>query len=266
MKQIIPQYLYLTLLLVIIVNITLLAQQTESVTFKVTTVSPGGNYSPKNIGAIWIEDSDGNFVKTIKLWADRRSQYLYTWNSRTSGNKVDAVSSATLSSHQTHEVNWDVKNHLGETLPNGSYQLKIEMTDQHSQGPIATYEFPVGEESSNLTISDETYFHNMELSWTSTVTDLSNYEELPTKYELYQNYPNPFNPITHISVSIPESGNYSLRIFNAIGEEVATLLNDQITLGFHIFSFDASDLPSGIYFYKFIGKNFTQTKKMLLMK
>ena len=266
MKPIIKTRLFKFIIVFIILTCNLLGQQTESVTFKVTTTSPGGTYSPKNIGAIWIEDSDGNFVKTIKIWADRRSQYLYTWNNNTAGNKVDAITSATLSSHQTHEVTWNVENYLGEIVPNGIYQLKIEMTDKHAQGPIATFEFPVGEETNELSISDETYFHNMQLSWTSVITDLSNFEELPIEYELYENYPNPFNPITHIAVSIPESGSYTLKVYNVVGQEVATLLNDQIILGFHIFSFDATDLPSGIYFYNFSGANFTQTKKMLLLK
>lgn len=254
------------IVLSVLFSLNIMAQQTESVVFKVTTASPGGNYSPRNIGAIWIEDSDGNFIKTIKLWAERRKQYLYIWNNTSSGNTVDAVTSATLSSHQIHEVVWNTENYLGEIVPNGTYQLKIEMTDKHSQGPIATFEFPIGEESNELTISDETYFNNIELKWSSALTDLSNFEELPTEYELYQNYPNPFNPITHISVSIPESGRYTLKVYNTIGQEVATLLDDQITLGFHIFSFDASELPSGIYFYKFNGLSFNQTKKMLLMK
>ena len=90
--------------------------------------------------------------------------------------------------------------------------------------------------------------------------------EVPTKYELLQNYPNPFNPSTQITVSIPESGNYSLKIYNILGQEVATLLNDQITSGTHTFNFDASQLTSGIYFYNFSGNNFSQTKKMILMK
>ena len=266
MKPMIKTRLFNYIIMLLIISCNLFAQQTESITFKVTTTSPGGTYSPKNIGAIWIEDYAGNFVKTIKIWADRRSQYLYTWNNNTSGNKVDAISSATLSSHQTHEVTWNVENYLGEIVPNGTYQLKIEMTDKHAQGPTATLEFPVGEDSGELTIPDETYFSDMELSWTSVITDLSNFEEIPIEYELYENYPNPFNPITHIAVSIPESGSYTLKVYNTVGQEVATLLNDQISLGFHIFSFDATNLPSGIYFYKFSGANFTKTKKMLLMK
>jgi hypothetical protein len=90
--------------------------------------------------------------------------------------------------------------------------------------------------------------------------------ELPSSYSLQQNYPNPFNPATQIVVSIPESGMYTLRVYNIIGQEVKVLLNDNLNAGTHIFNFDASNLTSGIYFYTFSGNNFTQTKKMLLLK
>ena len=97
--------------------------------------------------------------------------------------------------------------------------------------------------------------------------------EIPTEYELQQNYPNPFNPSTQITVSIPFDGEYTLKVYNILGQEVTTLFNDPITAGTYIFEFDASQLPaarqgltSGIYFYNFSGLNFTQTKKMLLLK
>ena len=102
---------------------------------------------------------------------------------------------------------------------------------------------------------------------TDALTDVENQQyEIPAKYSLSQNYPNPFNPTTQIYVSIPESGMYTLRVYNVLGQEVAVLLNDQISSGIHTFNFDASNLTSGIYFYNFSGNNFTQTKKMMLMK
>jgi len=98
------------------------------------------------------------------------------------------------------------------------------------------------------------------------VTGIKDGTEIPSSFQLYQNYPNPFNPSTQIVVSIPESGNYTLRVFNILGQEVATLLNSKIVAGIHTFTFDASHLTSGIYLYIFRGNNFSQTKKMLLMK
>lgn len=100
------------------------------------------------------------------------------------------------------------------------------------------------------------------------ITDIGDdtQSELPNNIILGQNYPNPFNPSTQITVSIPESGNYTLRVYNVLGQEVATLLNNKINAGIHSFTFDASNFTSGIYFYNFTGNKFTQTKKMMLMK
>jgi hypothetical protein len=99
------------------------------------------------------------------------------------------------------------------------------------------------------------------------VTDVNDIKDLvPVVYELGQNYPNPFNPSTTIKFSIPESGMVTLRVFNMLGQEVATLLNGEKAAGVYEASFDASALSSGIYFYTLDSKNFSSTKKMVLLK
>lgn len=97
-------------------------------------------------------------------------------------------------------------------------------------------------------------------------TDVKKLEELPTGYELSQNYPNPFNPTTTIKFSIPEQGFVSLKVYNTIGEEVATLLDTFKGVGTYEVSFDASQLASGIYMYKLTTGTVTLSKKMLLVK
>jgi hypothetical protein len=81
-----------------------------------------------------------------------------------------------------------------------------------------------------------------------------------------QNYPNPFNPSTSIRFSIPESGNVRLVVYNAVGQEVAVLVDAQKSAGSYEVSFDATKLPSGIYLYTIQSGNFTQTRKMMLLK
>ncbi len=88
----------------------------------------------------------------------------------------------------------------------------------------------------------------------------------PIDYVLYQNYPNPFNPSTTISFSIPVQGNVSLKIFNVIGQEVAALVNENLSTGNYSFNWNASNQPSGIYFYNLQTGNFVETKKMILLK
>lgn len=85
-------------------------------------------------------------------------------------------------------------------------------------------------------------------------------------FALNQNYPNPFNPTTNISYSIPETGFVNLKVYDALGNEVATLVNDVQSQGTHSLKFDASNLTSGIYFYALRLNNQTITNKMLLMK
>ena len=92
----------------------------------------------------------------------------------------------------------------------------------------------------------------------------SDASEIPSEFELQQNYPNPFNPSTQIVISVPESGNYTLEVYNIMGQEVASLLSNPISAGTHTFNFDASNLTSGIYFYNFSGNNFNQTKKNVI--
>ena len=89
---------------------------------------------------------------------------------------------------------------------------------------------------------------------------------VPDKYELSQNFPNPFNPSTKISFQIPGQYFVSLKIYNMLGEEVATLVNEKKTPGKYNVDFNASALPSGVYFYKLSAGNFIQTKKMMLLK
>jgi photosystem II stability/assembly factor-like uncharacterized protein len=90
--------------------------------------------------------------------------------------------------------------------------------------------------------------------------------EIPQDFYLAQNYPNPFNPRTTISYTIPSDGFVKLSVYNTIGEEVRTIVNEFKEAGSYDENFNASELSSGIYFYKLQAGNFVQTKKMILMK
>jgi len=88
----------------------------------------------------------------------------------------------------------------------------------------------------------------------------------PTSFNLYQNYPNPFNPTTTIKYSLPEQQFVSLKVYDILGSEVATLVNEQKPVGNYEVNFDATKLSSGVYFFQIRADNFWETKKMLLMK
>lgn len=91
---------------------------------------------------------------------------------------------------------------------------------------------------------------------------------LPDHFELSQNYPNPFNPTTTIRFSIPVGtyGHTSLRVYDVLGREVRTLVNENLQAGSYETTFDGSGLASGVYFYRLQAGEFVSTKKLLLLK
>jgi len=98
-----------------------------------------------------------------------------------------------------------------------------------------------------------------------------NENPLPNKFTLDQNFPNPFNPTTQIRFGIPEAGNVTLKIYNSVGQLVKTLIDGNMSEGFHQVTWDAtnnngSKLSSGVYFYRITAGTFTQINKMLLLK
>jgi hypothetical protein len=98
------------------------------------------------------------------------------------------------------------------------------------------------------------------------VETLGTRQIVPDEYALYQNYPNPFNPETSIQFDLKESGRVELKIFNLMGQEIMTLLNQQMPAGSHRITFAADNLPTGVYIYVLKTNNFTASKKMIIMK
>ena len=89
---------------------------------------------------------------------------------------------------------------------------------------------------------------------------------VPVKSFLYRNYPNPFNPSTTIMFDLPKSSEVSLKVFNILGEEVATLVSERLSTGSYSYDWDASNLASGVYLYRLQAGDYIETRKMILMK
>jgi hypothetical protein len=96
------------------------------------------------------------------------------------------------------------------------------------------------------------------------ITNISS--EIPKSFMLSQNYPNPFNPITNINVQLSKTGFVKLVVFDVLGREVKTLVNEELNAGSYRVDFDGSRLSSGIYFYRLETSGFTETRKMILIK
>jgi len=108
------------------------------------------------------------------------------------------------------------------------------------------------------------YNNNYQIDSTTSIED--KHLGVPSNYLLYQNYPNPFNPITKIKYSIPLSDNVQIKIYDILGREIKTLLNEYKQAGTYEIEFDASNLLSGVYFYSIISGSYSATKKLILIK
>lgn len=179
-----------------------------------------------------ISSSDSNFANTI----------LY----------AQSVSNGKIYTHNF--VNED-GNYRITGLPFGNYKVIGQLIDYENAVSTVVNITPQNFYASDINIEFKT-------------TDLNEPQYLPSDFELYQNYPNPFNPATKIKYSIPAGKQHSvsLQVFDILGREITKLVNENKPGGAYEIEFDASVLPSGIYFYQLISNNFIQTKKMVLLK
>ncbi|MBV6506058.1 MAG: Ycf48-like protein [Syntrophorhabdaceae bacterium] len=121
-----------------------------------------------------------------------------------------------------------------------------------------------------VTLNQETYASGGQIltyrNRIGIVTSVKGQASLPVEYDLSQNYPNPFNPSTSIRYALPIAQFVTLKFFNLAGQEVATLVRQQQTAGEHTISWNAKNLPSGVYMYRLKTGEFSETKKMILMR
>jgi len=208
------------LLLLFVVSMTgfsgkLLSQATTDgvMTFTVKTVTANGDFSPKHVLAIWVEDETG-FVLTRKLAADKRKVHLYTWNVATGGNTTDATTGSTLSSHQSHTVSWNCRDINGDLVSDGTYTAIVEFTDAHKQGPLKKISFTKGPGPVSLTPADEANFVDMVLTFEPSTTGLED-----SHMDESQIYPNPTNGIVMVDLD-GHGGTSTITIFKINGSFV----------------------------------------------
>lgn len=159
------------------------------------------------------------------------------------------------------KIGSDFKN-FALSIYDGSYLVK--------KLPAGTYTltaYRMGYNSVTQTVTITTgNLSGINFNFTNPIGVKGNSRLLPDNYVLSQNYPNPFNPSTKISFTIPNKELVTLSVYDITGKEAAVLLNGVLEAGSHSISFDASNLSSGIYFYKLITENIQLTKKMVLLK
>ena len=105
-----------------------------------------------------------------------------------------------------------------------------------------------------------------DLAFSGTATSVEEELGVPGTFSLEQNYPNPFNPSTSVRYTLPEAGRATLTVSNLLGEQVATIIDQEQPAGTYELRFDAAGLPSGLYFYTLRSGSFVETRRMMLLK
>jgi hypothetical protein len=117
-----------------------------------------------------------------------------------------------------------------------------------------------------LVLWSDINFGGLYATYCAATSDVNGEQQLPQNYSLSNNYPNPFNPSTDFEFRIAEPGFVTIKIYDVLGNEVASLVNEEKPAGSYKISFDASGLSSGVYFYRLTSGSFVETKNMILLR
>ena len=138
---------------------------TTGLTVSVVTSTTGGGYAPKNVVAIWVENSAGTFVKTLTVYAQARKADLTHWEGSSAGSTVDAVTGATQSSFGTVYGSWNGTDKNNITAPDGEYRVCMEITDKNSTGNFSYFTFTKGPVAQTLKPANTPSFSTISLKW-----------------------------------------------------------------------------------------------------
>lgn len=226
-------------------------------------------------------------IKAISPQTNGNTRYIFTnWSNSGDTNQTITVNSITSVYKANYKTQFKL---LGSVQPSGipvtivggntfydsSTVLNVSTTPFSLQYNGKTYYFNrwmgagIGSYTGNnpaiqLTMSNPINQIAFYDTINTSITKLGS--EIPSKYELYQNYPNPFNPTTNIKFDILKNGIAKLYVYDVTGRVINTLVNGKLEAGKYEFTLNASNLPSGVYFYKLETENFNMTRRMILLK
>jgi hypothetical protein len=212
-----------------------------------TSVAAGneGGGAPATMGdATWIH----KFFNTL-LWSNAGGDFLATPRAT---QTVSTIGSYTWGS--TSEMASDVQRWLDNPSTNFGWIFLGEETASHLTKRFDTKEVPDSTARPKLIV---TYMPQV---------GVEESHDVPNEFALHQNYPNPFNPTTTIEYALPAKAHITLRVFNLLGQEVATLVDEVQEAGNKSVTFSSSGLVSGMYFYRFSSESFSQTRKLVILK
>lgn len=176
------------------------AQTEGGLSVSVQTSETGGKYSPRNVLAIWVENSSGDYIKTLLAYADKRKTHLNNWQKSTGDagseyNVTDAITGATQNSHSTRSCNWNGIDFKGDVANDGAYKLCFELTDKNETGNYTSISFNKNTEKLSITPPDESSFKSIQINWTPAQSSAI---ELNENIENYTVYPNPTEGLIQI--------------------------------------------------------------------
>lgn len=203
--------------------------------------------APQNLTVVWYN----NHPKLTWNSNNEPDMQSYKIWKHAAGSSMIAATVTHNSSNSAHSWIDNSVSKPGKFDPKIEYSYKVKAVDNSNKSSLYSNQVSIIGNGFIWKINDE---------------DNDNESKVITKYSLNQNYPNPFNPTTTISFQLPESGYTTLKVYNNLGEEVEELENSFKNSGNYSISFDASNLPSGVYFYKLQSGSFTQVNKMILLR
>lgn len=193
------------------------------------------------------------------IMSDANYGAIITWDDRRAGTSIYDIYAQRIDSAGV--LKWGADDAPLSIATGNQYKPQLAAAEN---GFVVVYE------DTRNGINNYDVFCQKALMTGSTILLVQNYGgELPGKFNLYQNYPNPFNPFTRIRFDVNTGGSsvfVSVKVFDISGREVESLVNENLAAGSYETSFDGSELSSGVYFFKMTSGNFTQTRKMILMK
>jgi len=196
----------------------------------------GGVYRSTDNGISWTRTSLFNkFIRSIAVYGN---------NIFAAADNIGSTGGIYFSSNSGN--NWSLKNEGFNNIPSQFYSLTI---------------------ANNLVLTGTSLNNSL---WQRPLSELVNVQntvlEIPSSYSLEQNYPNPFNPMTKINFAIPKSSGIKITVFDVTGKVVAVLVNETLQAGTYETDWDASAYPSGVYFYSIQAEDFSETKRMMLVR
>jgi len=245
-------------------GLQLAAQNSQgTVDIEVTTLPNGETFSPKHVLAIWIEDSSGEFVQTLKLRAEKRKQYLYTWNSASSGNTTDAITGATLQSHETHSLSWDCTDVSGAVVADGDYAVMVEYTSAHKQGPLTQIDFTKSGNEFSISPPNETYYIDMNLVYTPPSSTAVSLQETGPEINIY---PVPVKENLYVEMNLPMENDITISLYSTDMKLVDNLFHGNVVAGRSKIAAEMNrkDLHPGTYILVIRGVNLLSAKQISL--